>query len=165
MRGPIITLFITRTAYSCYKTKKEDSHLPFCTPSGGAHSVTRLAKIDKRHHLNITDHVENVPRPTKVEWHIATYAKSEIVAPNVISLTQDGKTIYLRLKTRGNYIAKIWKSEDMEDYQANIEGLSRVGFVVDVKAGESIDINVSLSPIKSNVISRLGQIISRQKDK
>ena len=53
----------------------------------------------------------------------------------------------------------------MEDYQANIEGLSRVGFVVDVKAGESIDINVSLSPIKSNVISRLGQIISRQKDK
>jgi hypothetical protein len=96
---------------------------------------------------------------------MATYAEPEIIAPNIISLTQEGKTIYLRLKTRGNSIAKIWKAEVTSDSQANIEGLSRVGFVVDVKAGESVDMNITLSPIKSNVISRLSQIISRQRSK
>lgn len=133
--------------------------------AGSARSVTRLAKLDKRDHLSITDHIENGTRPTKVEWHMATYAEAEIVAPNIISLMQDGKTMYLRLKTRGNSIAKIWKAEGTEDNQVNIEGLSRVGFVVDVKAGESVDINVTLSPIKSNIISRLSRIIPRQKDK
>ncbi len=133
--------------------------------AGSARRVTRLAKVDKRNHLSITDHVENNSQHAKVEWHMATNAEAEIVAPNIISLTQDGKTIYLRLKTRGNSIAKIWKAESTGDNQVNIDGLSRVGFVVDVKAGESIDINVSLSPIKSNVISRLSQIISRKKDK
>jgi hypothetical protein len=133
--------------------------------AGHARSVTRLATIDKRDYLSITDHIENGSQPTKVEWHIATCAEPEIVAPNIISLTQDGKTIYLRLKTRGNSIAKIWKAEGTGDNQVNIEGLSRVGFVVDVKAGESVDINVTLSPIRSNVISRLSQIISRKGDK
>jgi hypothetical protein len=148
-------------------TSREHSVTLDLTPlfAGCARSVTRQVEIDKHNHLNITDHIDNGSQPTKVEWHMATYAEPEIVAPNIISLTQEGKTIYLRLKTRGNSIAKIWKTEVTSDSQANIEGLSRVGFVVDVKAGESVDMNITLSPIKSNVISRLSQIISRQRSK
>ena len=126
-----------------------------------AHSVMRSVILNKKGHLTVTDHVKNGNQPSKVEWHMTTTAKAEIVAPQVIMLTQDGKTLYLRIRSKARTLAKIWDDDNIKEYERSIDGIRRVGFVIDVKAGDSVDIEVCLSPLKNNVISRIKDQVLR----
>lgn len=126
-----------------------------------AKSVQRTAHLDKKDYLTITDYIENGATPTTLEWHIATQAEAEIVSPEIILLKQDGKTLYLRIKTRANAIAKIWHQSDTQPYETPVEGMRRIGFSIDLKAGENTTLEVQLSPIKTNVLSRIKQTFKR----
>ena len=132
---------------------------------GVRHNVEGKAEItshiDKKDYLTITDYIENGATPTTLEWHIATQAEAEIVSPQIILLKQDGKTLYLRIKTRANAIAKIWHQSDTQPYETPVEGMRRIGFSIDLKAGENTTLEVQLSPIKTNVLSRIKQTFKR----
>ena len=130
--------------------------------SSQAKSVYRTAHLDKKNYLTITDNIENATAPSTVEWHITTQAEAEIVSPNTILLTQDGKTLYMRIKTRSNSIAKIWQQNELKSYETPIDGIRRVGFSIDLKAGENTAIEVTFSPIKTNIISRIKQTFKRE---
>lgn len=124
---------------------------PVFTPY--ARNVVRTAELDKKDYLKINDHIVAGDAPTTVEWKIATRAKAEIIAPQIIMLTQDGKTMYLRLNGRLSATAKIWPEHDYMDCETHDEGLSRVGFVIELRAGENVDVEVMLSPERGKSIS------------
>lgn len=113
-----------------------------------AKQVTRRAELDKNDHLTITDHIVAGDAATKVEWKMATEAKAELISPQVIMLTQESKTMYLKLNSRLNAEARIWPEHTYLDCELKDEGITRVGFEIMLKAGESADVEVELTPIK-----------------
>ena len=119
------------------------------TFSGQAVEVKRHAELDRDDYLTITDHIVAESAPAVVEWKIATKAQAEILSPNMIMLTQDGKTIYLKLRTKLSAEAKIWSAHEYKPYELKDEGVSRVGFVLELKPGQSADVVVCLSPEKT----------------
>ncbi len=119
------------------------------TFKGQVVEVRRRAELDKNDYLTITDHVVVGDTATNAEWKIATNAEAEIVTPTTIKLEQDGKTIYLKLKTKASGEAKIWPEHKYYDFELPDNNLRRVGFVVQLKAGQTVDIEVSFSPNKS----------------
>jgi hypothetical protein len=102
-------------------------------------------ELDKNDYLLVTDHIVAGAKPTKVEWRMATNAEAEIIAPNIIQLTQEGKTMYLRLRTRAVSDAVIWSDHQYKEYEERDANLRRVGFVLDLRAGEVVDVEVTLS--------------------
>ena len=84
---------------------------------------------------------------------MTTTAAAEIVSPQMIMLTQEGKTLYLRLKARSRATAKIWPADE------KWKGAARVGFIVELKSGEDATLEVTMSPTKPNVISRIKQTV------
>ena len=118
-----------------------------------AQSVTRTVMLNKKNHLTVTDNIQNGVSPSTVEWHMTTTAAAEIVSPQMIMLTQEGKTLYLRLKARSRATAKIWPADEKS------KGAARVGFIVELKSGEDATLEVTMSPTKPNVISRIKQTV------
>lgn len=133
-----------------YNTSRSKGAVVKLTPvfAPYAREVVRTAELDKNDHLTIKDHIEVGDAPAKVEWKIATRAKAEIVSPQVIMLTQDGKTMYLKLNGRFSATAQIWPEHKYMECEESDNGVSRVGFVFDLKAGEVADVEVILSPDK-----------------
>lgn len=109
-----------------------------------ASKVERTAVIDKNDFLTITDHIENGSQASTIEWSIVTDAAAEVTAPNTIVLRKDGKSLFLRVRTRLAADAKVWESEG---------GLRRVGFVMDMRSGAVADIEVSLTGERAKGIS------------
>ncbi len=116
------------------------------TFAGMAQSVKRTVELDKNNYLVVTDHIAGSTQPSRVEWRMATNAEAEIVAPNMIQLTQDGKTMYLRLRTRVQADAVIWPAHQYKEYEERDANLHCVGFVLNLRAGETADVEVVLSP-------------------
>ncbi|MBR4995570.1 MAG: heparinase II/III family protein [Alistipes sp.] len=123
------------------------------TFEGSATNVTRKAELDKNDNLTITDHIAMGDTPSTVEWRMATNAEAQIIAPNIILLTQDGKTMYLRLKGKVAAEAKIWPDHQYKEFEKVDKNLRRVGFVLQLKAGQTVDVEVSLTSEKGKSIS------------
>ena len=71
-------------------------------------------------------------------------AKIELTV-NVAPLTQDGKTLYLKFKGKVKAEAKIWPDHNYREYETVDKNLRRVGFVLQLKANQSVDIEVTMS--------------------
>jgi hypothetical protein len=123
------------------------------TFKGQVTEVRRRAELDKNDYLTIIDHIVVGDNATSAEWKIATNAEAEIISPTMIKLEQDGKTIFLKLKTKALGEAKIWPEHKYYDFESRDNGLRRVGFVMQLKAGQSVDVEVSFSPEKGKGIS------------
>ena len=138
-----------------FKASRHHGAVVDLTPTfaGMAQSVKRTVELDKNENLIITDHIVGSAQPSKVEWRMATNAEAQIVAPNIIQLTQDGKTMYLRLRTRAVSDAVIWPDHQYKDYEERDANLRRVGFVLNLRAGESADMEVTLSTERGKSIS------------
>jgi hypothetical protein len=125
----------------------------FCDRSDNAKEVIRTAVVDKNDDLTITDHIVCGDKPATVEWRMATNAEAEIVAPNTIMLTQDGKRLYLKFKGKGKAEAKIWPDHQYREYEIVDKNLRRVGFVLQLKANQKVDIEVTMSDKQGKSIS------------
>ena len=112
---------------------------------GDAKAVVRTAELDKNDDLTITDHIVCGEKPSVVEWRMATNAETQIVAPNTIMLRQDGKTLYLKFKGKVKAEAKIWPDHKYREYEIVDKNLRRVGFVMQMKANQRVDIEVKMS--------------------
>ena len=123
------------------------------TFEGDATEVIRTAELDKNDNLKIADHIVCGDKPAIVEWRIATNAEAQIVAPNTIMLTQDGKTLYLKFKGRVAAEAKIWPDHNYKDYEIVDNNLRRVGFVLQLKANQTADVEVTMSDERGKSIT------------
>lgn len=115
------------------------------TFEGDAASVVRTAELDKNDYLTVTDHIENGTEPSTVEWRMTTRAAAEIVDARTIRLTQDGKTLYVKLRCRADGEAVVWPEHDYKPFETR-DDVRRVGFKLRLKEGEIADVAVSLSP-------------------
>ena len=77
---------------------------------------------------------------------MATNAEAEILAPNMIQLKQDGKTMYLRLRSRVESDAVIWPEHQYKSFEERDANVRCVGFIINLRAGETVDVDVTLSP-------------------
>ena len=57
-------------------------------------------------------------------------------------LKQDGKTLYLKFKGKVKAEAKIWPDHKYREYEIVDKNLRRVGFVMQLKANQRVDIEV-----------------------
>lgn len=109
-----------------------------------AERVIRTAQIDRYDNLTITDQIECGPQPASIEWTVVTDADAEVVDPNTIVLRQGGKTIYVKAKTRAVIDAKVWPMEG---------GVRRIGFMLNLRSGASVEMEVSFTGEKSKSAS------------
>lgn len=104
--------------------------------SAQATSVVRSLELGKGDRLVVTDNISCGSQPASIEWSITTAAEAEVVAANTIKLTHMGKTLFLRARSRGQSVAKVWPDE---------QGTRRVGFVLTANAGSEQTIEVTMS--------------------
>ena len=116
------------------------------TFAGMAQSVKRTVELDKNNYLVVADHIVGSSQPSKVEWRMATNAEAEILSPNMIQLKQDGKTMYLRLRSRVEADAVIWPEHQYKSFEERDANVRCVGFILNLRAGETVDVEVTLSP-------------------
>lgn len=115
---------------------------------GDAARVVRTAELDRNDWLTITDRIENGAAPSTVEWKMTTGAKAEIVDARTVRLVQDGRTLYVRLRSRVDGEAVIWPEHEYKPFEIKDENICRIGFRLRLKAGEAADVAVTLSPAK-----------------
>ena len=120
----------------------------------GAQSVKRSVHLDKKNNLILTDEISGVAQPSIVEWSMLTEAQPQIVSPQIIMLTQEGKTLYLRMRSRARCEAKIWHEDS-----ANGSQVVRVGFVAQLRSGDGTSLEVMMSPMKPTALSRIKSVI------
>ena len=114
--------------------------------SADAQSVERTAELDKNDRLTITDHIVNGPQASTAAWNMATNAEAQIVDDNTILLRQDGKQLYLKLRTKADAKAVIRPEHQYKPFEIKDKNLRMVGFDIHLAAGEEAEIEVTFSP-------------------
>ena len=104
--------------------------------SAQARGVVRTVELGKGDKLTVTDQVTCGSQPATIEWSITTAAQAEVQSANTICLKQDGQTMYLKVRSRGQIEAKIWPDAN---------GARRVGFVLTAGANSNQNIEVTFS--------------------
>lgn len=111
-----------------------------------AKNVVRTAELDKNDRLTITDRIANGAQAATVSWNMATEADAEIVDTNTILLRQDGKQLYLKLRTKADAEAVIRPDHQYKPFEIVDKGVRTVGFDIRLAAGEETEVEVSFSP-------------------
>lgn len=111
-----------------------------------AKNVVRTAELDKNDRLTITDRIANGAQAATVSWNMATEADAEIVDANTILLRQDGKQLYLKLRTKADAEAVIRPDHQYKPFEIVDKGVRTVGFDIRLAAGEETEAEVSFSP-------------------
>lgn len=111
-----------------------------------AKNVVRTAELDKNDRLTITDRIANGAQAATVSWNMATEADAEIVDTNTILLRQDGKQLYLKLRTKADAEAVIRPDHQYKPFEIVDKGVRTVGFDIRLAAGEEAEVEVSFSP-------------------
>ena len=111
-----------------------------------AKNVVRTAELDKNDRLTITDRIANGAQTATVSWNMATEADAEIVDTNTILLRQDGKQLYLKLRTKADAEAVIRPDHQYKPFEIVDKGVRTVGFDIRLAAGEEAEVEVSFSP-------------------
>ncbi|MBE6206293.1 MAG: heparinase [Rikenellaceae bacterium] len=117
-----------------------------------AASVIRRAEIGKNGSLTIFDKIAASDKPLSIEWKMATYAEAELIGPNTIELHQDGKTLYIKLKGKGKITPTVWEEYPLKEYEAKDSDVRRVGFIIELKANTSTELEVTLTTTRSKML-------------
>lgn len=107
-----------------------------------------VALVDKEV-VVIKDEIETSENPTKMQWTMVTPAEAEITGKNQITLTQNGKSVALMVISKQEVKLKTWSAAPVHSYDAENEGIIRVGFEVDLEANKAYDFTVMLVPNSS----------------
>lgn len=107
----------------------------------------RSVYLDKFDHLHVEDKVTaSEYGDIQIQWVMTTSAYAEIIAPNAIILTQDGKSMVLRVNPQATLTMHIWSNNPPRCYDTPNPGTRRVGFTVNVPARQTANIDVTLMP-------------------
>lgn len=121
--------------------------------ANGAKSATRTIELGKKGNLTISDHVIVAEQPINIEWKIDTKAAAEVSGPSAIKLSHDGKDIFIKMRCKGRSRTSIQQEGDMQ----------RVGFVIEAKANQVLDIEVEISTARSSILNRIGEKLKGNK--
>lgn len=128
-----------------------------------ATKVTREADLSQPGIVKICDHIESGASPLLIEWKMATYAEAEVMSPTLIELRQGDETLYVKLRTKGKATAHVWDDYTFKSYEADDSAVRRVGFSIELKADDDVEIEVSLSSARNTLFKKLKNKLSVEK--
>jgi hypothetical protein len=113
--------------------------------SGQLKKATRGVGIKDGKYTIIRDEIETLDKTTMVRWNMVTFS-SVVLGDKEATLTDDGKTLYLKVLGPDNIEMKTWSTAPPNNYDAANPGTIMVGFECEVPANTSQAIEVILVP-------------------
>jgi hypothetical protein len=120
--------------------------------SGNAASVKRgIAIVDKKY-VMVRDEIESTDKATSMRWSMVTPAKVKVNGDGTATLTQNGKSLLLKVVAPENVTITLRPTTPVHDYDALNPGTILVGFDVKIPANTKCPITVLLIPegVKEN---------------
>jgi hypothetical protein len=112
---------------------------------GQLKKVTRGVGIKDGKYTIVRDEIETLDKTTTVRWNMVTF--SDVLLGNkAATLSDDGKTLYLKVLGPENIVMKTWSTAPTNDYDAENPGTIMVGFECEVPANFSQAFEVILVP-------------------
>ncbi len=112
---------------------------------GQLKKATRGVGIKDGKYTIIRDEIETLDKSTAVRWNMVTFSQV-VLGNNEATLTDDGKTLYLRVLGPENIEMKTWSTAPTNNYDAENPGTIMVGFECEVPANFSQAFEVILVP-------------------
>ncbi len=107
--------------------------------------ATRGVGIKDGKYSIIHDEIETLDKPTKVRWNMVTFSAVEL-GNKEATLTDNGKTLYLKVQGPDNIQMKTWSTAPTNNYDAENPGTIMVGFECELPANASEAFEVLLVP-------------------
>ncbi len=113
--------------------------------NGQLKKATRGVGIKDGKYTIIRDEIETLDKSTLVRWNMMTFS-NVVLGNKEATLTDDGKTLYLRVLGPDNMVMKTWSTAPTNNYDAENPGTIMVGFECEVPANTSQSFEVILVP-------------------
>jgi hypothetical protein len=94
----------------------------------------------------IRDELTAENKPTTVRWTMLTGANVEITGKNSLTLTKDGKKLFIKVVSSAEITMKTWTTQSTTNYDAPNPGTTLLGFELTLNAKQKADIQVLLIP-------------------
>lgn len=107
-------------------------------------SVVRKVVLDVNDNLVISDKIETNEKSAEVMWSMVVEAEAKIINNNEIKLSQDGKTMFLKVDCPIKKELKIWHNKPVHSYDQDNPGTLRVGFITKIKPESKVNLKVKL---------------------
>ncbi|MFN3378029.1 MAG: heparinase II/III family protein [Runella zeae] len=114
--------------------------------NNAAASAKRGVGIVDNKYVVVKDEILSNAKSTTVRWAMVTPAQVTPSGNGSAMLTQNGKSLQLKVLEPANVVVKTWSTQPSHDYDAPNPGTTLVGFEVTLPANSSQIINVLLIP-------------------
>lgn len=129
---------------------------------GTVASANRGIAITDQKYVMVRDEITTSDKETTVRWTMVTPAKVQIKENGTAELTQNNKTLQIKIIEPANVTLQTWSTEPVHDYDAPNPGTTLVGFEVKIPANAQVSLTVLL--ISQNAIIKDEKKISSLKD-
>jgi hypothetical protein len=103
-----------------------------------------IAVVDEKY-VVVCDELTAPDKPVTIRWNMLTSAAPKL-AKNGIVLTKNGKTLNLKVRTKGNLKMRTWSTTPTTTYDAPNQGTTLVGFELQLKPNQKLAVEVMLIP-------------------
>lgn len=108
--------------------------------------VTRGVGIKDGKYTVIRDEIETLDKDTKVRWNMVTFSSIDLGTKQA-TLSDGGKTLYLKVQGPDNIQMKTWSTAPTNNYDAENPGTIVVGFECEIPANSVVSLEVILVPM------------------
>jgi hypothetical protein len=109
-------------------------------------SAVRGIALVKNSYVIVKDEIVNTNTPSNVRWAMVTADSIDIIEPNKGIIYKDGKLLHFRILKPKNAEIKTYSTDPPNDFEDKNPGTIMIGLELNLKANESIEIEVLLVP-------------------
>ena len=108
--------------------------------------ATRGVAVIDGDHVVVRDEITTLGQPATIRWNMVTPATVRITGSNSAELTQDGKTLVLRVREPAAVRMTTWSTVPPHAYDSPNPGTTMIGFEVTLPAASTTALTVLLVP-------------------
>jgi hypothetical protein len=113
---------------------------------GSLQQAKRGIAICNKQYVVVRDEVTAADKDATIRWTFVTRADVKLSGKNEAVLTQDGKTLTIRVEQPASIVMQTWSTDSPREYDERNPGTIIVGFEIKVPASSSAAMNVLLIP-------------------
>ncbi len=110
----------------------------------------RAIALRDKSRVIIRDEITTGQKGAKIRWSFLTPAKARIAGSDLVELTQNGKTMYLRFKSSARLVLKTWSTVSPNDYDSTNGDTMIVGFEAELPGNKTDFFDVVFSDEKAD---------------
>jgi hypothetical protein len=115
--------------------------------------ATRGVAIVNNSFVVVRDELQASASQATVKWTMLTSANVRITGNNTAELTQNGKTLYLKVQEPANVVLKTWSTTTGRNFDSRNDGTTFIGFDLQVPSNAGSTSTVLLLPQKSQSVN------------